>query len=298
MKQFTVYTFKGKMFFDKESIQNNTYRHLKDPTQSEELSLTSFVTLFDETLLQQVGDYQIVKVRHTERKEPDKGVLLENVDEYLEDYPNTDPLSAEEIVRKRLMKYTGLKQKEAIVFIDNVTGKLVIAQDRNFGDMVIGKIKDVLTENSDYEDLELLSTCPVITERMLTKFVVKEECVPEPLALGEVINLGKPNEIDKRPKPANIKISKTYAAEDEVLEHTKNNKYVKLLELEWDGVIDFQVDTTLFIKGVKFKESMKVEKDDDSTDSVYFMTLMQTQLPEVVNIIDKLVEQVNVQSGL
>lgn len=298
MKQFTVYTFEGKMFFDKESIQNNTYRHLKDPTQSEELSLTSFVTLFDETLLQQVGDYQIVKVRHTERKEPDKGVLLENVDEYLEDYPNTDPLAAEEIVRKRLMKYTGLKQKESIVFIDNSTGKLVIAQDRSFGDVVIGKIKEVLTENSDYEDLELLSTCPVITERMLTKFVVKEECVPEPLALGEVINLGKPNEIEKRPKPANIKISKTYAAEDEVLEHTKNDKYVKLLELEWDGVIDFQVDTTLFIKGVKFKESMKVEKDDDSTESVYFMTLMQTQLPEVVSIIDKLVEQVNVQSRL
>lgn len=292
MKQFTVYTFKGKMFFDEECVRNNTYRQLKDPEQSEELSLTSFIPLYDETLLQQVGNYQIVKIHHTERKEPDKGVLLENVDEYLEDHPNTDVLAAEEIVRRHLMKYTGLKQKESLVVIDNTTGKLIVAQDRNFGDVIIDKIRDVLSYKSDYEDLELLSTCPVITEKVLTRFVVKEECVPEPLALGEVINLGKPNEVDKRPKPANVKISKTYAAEGEVIEHTRNGKYVKLLELEWDGVIDFQVDTTLFIKGVKFKESMKVEKDDDVTDSVHFMTQMQVQLPEIIKIIDKLLNEV------
>ena len=294
MKKFAVYNFKGAIQLNEESILAKTVNTLT----KEQTTLVSFDPLFDETFIQDVNGYQVAKMRFTSRKEPDKTILSEQVDSYLEtiDLPQDESSyqqlcnAVQEEKRLELMQYTGYTSKAAIVAVDNSTGKVVIAEARNFADMIMGDLLSCF--EGDYSELELLSTEPVATETILTDFLLDErKNLPDPFTLVEKVSLGKKSVLDKKPSSATIKVSKTYPAVDEILSLvTDLGNVVKDLELEFDGILCFNVTNTLSIESVKFLEDLKFKPDEDTSDSVNFLTQYQLQLPVVFDVINRLEE--------
>ncbi len=292
MKKFAVYNFKGAIQLNEEAILDKTVNTLT----KEQTTLVSFDPLFDETFIQDVNGYQVVKIRFTSRKEPDKTILAEQTAAHIEEKglpQDEDTYNAvQEEKRLELMQYTGYTSKAAIVAVDNSTGKLVVAEARNFADMIM---EDLLyCFEGDYSELELLSTEPVATENILTGFLLDErKNLPDPFTLVEKVSLGKKSVLDKKPSSATIKVSKTYPAVDEILSLvTDLGNVVKDLELEFDGILCFNVTNTLSIESVKFLEDLKFKPDEDTSDSVNFMTQHQLQLPVVFDVINRLEEVV------
>lgn len=288
MKKISTYTFKGKIDFNEELILTKTNTKLS----KEQTTLINFDPLFDDTYVQKVGKFKVLNIRYTKRKEPDKVVLAEKVFEYLDEKELPQDVDTVERIteekRLELMQYTGYTSKAAVVAVDNSTGKLIVAEDRKFSDEIMSSLLEVL--QGDYEELALLSSEPVLTEKVLTSFLVDErKNLPDPFILVEKVELGDKSIVDKKPKTATIKVDKQYPADDEVLAFVNNcNKVVKCLELEYDGLVDMVVTNTLFLDKIKFLEHLKASPDEDASDSVNFMTQYELQLPAVFDIINQL----------
>lgn len=290
MKKFAVYNFKGAIQLNEEAILSKTVNTLT----KEQTTLVSFDPLFDETYIQEVNGYQVAKIRFTSRKEPDKTILAEQTAAHIEEKAlpqDEDTYNAvQEEKRLELMQYTGYTSKAAIVAVDNSTSKVVVAEARNFADMVMGDLLSCF--EGDYSELELLSTEPVATETILTGFLLDErKNLPDPFTLVEKVSLGKKSVLDKKPSSATIKVSKTYPAVDEILSLvTDLGNVVKDLELEFDGILCFNVTNTLSIESVKFLEDLKFKPDEDASDSANFLNQYYHQLPVVFDVINRLEE--------
>ncbi len=290
MKKFAVYNFKGDIQLNEEAILAKTVNTLT----KEQTTLVSFDPLFDETFVQEVNGYQVTKIRFTSRKEPDKTILAEQTSAHIEHKAlpqDEDTYNAvQEEKRLELMQYTGYTSKAAIVAVDNSTGKVIIAEARNFADMIMSDLLSCF--EGDYSELELLSTEPVATETILTGFLLDErKNLPDPFTLVEKVSLGKKSVLDKKPSSATIKVSKTYPAVDEILSLvTDLGNVIKSVQLEFDGVFEFDVTNTLSIESVKFLEDLKFKPDEDTSGSVNFMTQYQLQLPVVFDVINRLEE--------
>ncbi len=285
MKQFSAYTFTGKLTLSEEAILGKVYR----PLSKLEHQRVSFTPLFDETYLQEVStkdtSFQVAKVLLETRKEPDSNVLRDKVVERLQENPSHDPEVVEEETYQELKLLAGTKLQSTMVFVNNTSGKMLLSCTRKLADEVMEYLLEVF--DGGYEELTLIKSEPVIGEKLLTKWTASDE-LPEPLCLGETTHLGKRSELEKSPKNANIKIDKVYANDEEVLQHISNGNVVKLLMLEFDGLVDLLLTSDMFIKGIKFKESAAFKEDADTSDSVNFMTQYQLQLPLVFDIVNSL----------
>lgn len=295
MKKISTYNFKGNINFNEEFITSNSGNTLT----KEQVTLVNFEPLFDETYVAQVGIFKVAKIRYTSRKEPDKVVLSDLVFKHLDDNNLPQDVDTVEHVmeekRLELMQYTGYTSKVALVVIDNTTGKFIITEDRKFSDNVMSLLLESFC--GDYDELSLLSTEPVLTEKVLTNFLV-DECkhLPDPFTLVEKVELGDKSILDKKPKTATVKIDKLYPADEEVLSFVSIGKVVKKLQLEYDGVLQVLVDNTLFIDKVAFQEDLKFKPDEDASDSVNFMNCLLPQLPVVfgaINLLESTVKEEN-----
>lgn len=287
MKKISTYNYKGNIKFNEEFIIENSNNSLT----KEQITLVNFEPLFDETFVEQVGKFDVAKIRFTSRKEPDKVVLSEQTFKHLDD--NNLPQDVDTVERvmeeKRieLMQYTGYTSKVALVVIDNASGKFIITEDRKFSDNVMSSLLQAF--NGEYDEISLLSTEPVLTEKVLTSFLV-DECrnLPDPFTLVEKVELGDKSVLDKKPKNSTVKIDKLYPADDEVLSFVGIGKVVKRLQLEFDGILQVVVDNTMFIDKVVFQEDLKFKPDEDATDSANFMSCLLPQLPVVFDAINLL----------
>ena len=281
MKQFSAYTFTGKVTISEEAILDKVYR----PLSKLEHQRVSFTPLFEETYFQQVGNFQVAKILLETRKEPDSNVLRDKVIERLQENPTHDPEVVEEETYLELKLLAGTKLQSTMVFVDNTLGKMLLSCTRKLADEVMEDLLSAL--EGDYEELTLIKSEAVIGEKLLTQWVSSDKPL-EPFCLGETTHLGKRSELDKSPKNANIKIDKVYANDEEVLQHVGNGNVVKLLMLEFDGCCDLLLTSDMFIKGVKFKESAAFKEDEDTSESVNFMTQYQLQLPLIFDIVNSL----------
>ena len=147
----------------------------------------------------------------------------------------------------------------------------------------------------DYEDVELVKYEAPIIEKLLTNFLLDDvRNIPDPFMLGEKVEMGDKSEFEKSPKSSTIKISKEYPADKEVVTFiTDRNKVAKLIELDYDGVVKFSFTNKFEVKGIKFQEDLDFKPDEDSTDSVNFMSQCLLQLPVAFDIINSLDKQVS-----
>ena len=270
MKQITIYTAKVTPVI--ELAPTALYQPL---TQQQDSSI-GLVELFEGKTLQEISladnNTLALKIKHSVRKEPKQDVIDEEVETRLKgDETEEQVARIEEEVYLQAKRLAGVTNKTYLAFVNFNTKQILIDAPRNVADEGIAFILQNIIGNSDACEFELFKQEAVLMEKLLTQYVVKESTVPEPFMLGEVTKLGKKSELDKAPKSATVSITKEYCASDEVLTHTSAGKYVKLIELDYDGILSLQLDNTFFIKGVKYYESLKHEDDPDATASVNFM---------------------------
>lgn len=291
IKQVTTFTFTGKTFFNEDFILDNTIR----PLTKEEDTLVKFSPLYDDTFIQQVERFQVAKITLQQRKPVDEDVLSEVTSQRVgEDATLEEYESMSEDVYRELMQYTGFKpNKHALVIIDNQSGKLLVTTNtKNTDDMmslVIGSLE------GEYEDLKLVDFEAPLIEKLLTNYLLDEsKNLPDPFMLVEKVNLGSKSEFDKSPKNATISIKKEYPSDPETLGFILNrNKVVKLLQLDYDGVVELEFTNKFEIKGIKFKEDLAFEPEVDSAESLNFMSQYVLQLPVLFDIVNSLEEQVS-----
>ena len=288
MKNLTVYKFEGNATFNEEFISQNKERDL----YSEEETLIHFKPLFEDTYVQKVEGFTVAKIVYLQRKEPDKAfVEKEALKELSEDYTEEEFINKVSDLRKKFIQFTGMKTpQDSLVIIDNSSKKMVIGNTPSNSDNVVSK---VLESVEGFESVELVSFSAPIVEKLLTEFILDEsKNLPDPFMLVEKVNLGDKSEFEKSPKNATINIKKEYPADEEVVAFINNrHKVVKLLQLDYDGVFEFEVTNKLEIKGLKFKEELAYKKDEDSSESLNFMSQYVLQLPTMFDVVNSLENQ-------
>lgn len=291
MKNLAVYSFTGKTSFNEEYVLNNTIRELT----SEEDTLSTFTPLFDDTYIQGVERFSVAKVVFQERKEPDNDFLEQ---EALKELPeeHTEEELADKVyqLRRKFIQFTGMKKpQESLVVIDNQTGKLIIGNNPNNADKIMHTVLSSL--EGGYEYLHLVTFEAPLIEKLLTNYILNEsKHLPDPFMLVEKVALGDKSEFEKSPKAVTVSVKKAYPADEEILAFISNcHKVVKLLQLEYDGVVEFDFTNKFEFKGIKFKEGLAYEDDPELAPSVNFMSQYVLQLPTVFDIVNKLEEQVN-----
>jgi len=290
LKNLAVYKFTGTTSFNTEYIYNNVVRELN----SEEDTLATFAPLFDETYIQNVDRFLVAKVVFQERKEPDADFLEQEALKLLEE-DHTEEELADRVydLRRKFIQFTGMKKpQESLVVIDNLTGKLIIGNSPNNADKIMHLVLSSLEEG--YEDLQLVSFEAPLIEKMLTNYILNEsKHLPDPFMLVEKVALGDKSEFEKSPKSVTISVKKEYPADGEVLAFISNrHKVVKLLQLDYDGIFEFDFTNKFEFKGIKFKESLDYEYDEELAPSANFMSQYVLQLPTVFDIVNKLEKQV------
>ena len=288
MKNLTVYKFEGSADFNEDFISQNKERDL----YSEEETLIHFKPLFEDTYVQKVEGFAIAKIVYLQRKEPDKVfVEKEALKELPEYYTEEEFINKVSDLRKKFIQFTGMKTpQDSLVIIDNSSKKMVIGNTPSNSDNVVSK---VLESVEGFESVELVSFATPIVEKLLTEFILDEsKNLPDPFMLVEKVNLGDKSEFEKNPKNATINIKKEYPADEEVVAFINNrHKVVKLLQLDYDGVFEFEVTNKFEIKGLKFKEELAYKKDEDSSESLNFMSQHVLQLPTMFDVVNSLENQ-------
>lgn len=284
MKQITLYSAKVT-----PSIQLSPATLYQPLTQQQDSSI-GLVELFEGKTLQELAipdnNTLALKVKHSVRKEPKQEVIDAEVDTRLKGDETEEQLAAiEEEVYLQAKRLAGVTHKTYMAFVNFGTNEILIDAPRNTADEGIAFILQNIIDNSSECEFELFKQEAVLMEKLLTQYVVKESTVPEPFMLGEVTKLGKKSELDKAPKSPTVSITKEYCASEEVLNHTKAGKYVKLIELDYDGIMSLQLDNTFFIKGIKYFESLNFKADEGSADSVNFMTEYTDKLATIYDAV-------------
>ena len=284
MKQITLYAAKTTPTIELSS--SALYTPL---TQQQDASI-GLVELFEGKTLQELAipdnNTLALKIKHSVRNEPKQDVIDAEVDTRLKGDETEEQMAAiEEEVYLQAKRLAGVTHKTYMAFVNFNTNEILIDATRNTADEGIAFILQNVIGNSSDCEFELFKQEAVLMEKLLTKYVVKEFTRPAPFILGEVTKLGKKSELDKAPKSATVSITKEYCASEEVLNHTKAGKYVKLIELDYDGIMSLQLDNTFFIKGVKYFESLNFKADEDSADSVNFMTEYTDKLATIYDAV-------------
>jgi DNA recombination-dependent growth factor C len=284
MKQITIYTAKATPIIEVSPAA------LYQPLTQQQDSSIGLVELFEGKTLQEIAvadnSTLALKIKHSVRKEPKQDVIDEEVATRLKgDETEEQVARIEEEVYLQAKRLSGVTNKTYLAFVNFNTNQILIDAPRNVADEGIAFILQNVIGNSSECEFELFKLEAVIMEKLLTQYILKESTVPEPFMLGETTHLGKKSELDKNPAAATVKISKVYASDEEVLAHTKVGKYVKLLELDYDGVMSLQLDNTFFIKGVKYFESLNHKDDPDTADSVNFITEYTDKLAAIYDAV-------------
>lgn len=296
MKQITLYSAKAT-----PSIQLSPAALYQPLTQQQDASI-GLVELFDGKTLQEIAipdnNTLALKIKHSVRKEPKQEVIDEEVETRLKGGETEEQISTiEGEVYLQAKRLAGVTHKTYMAFVNFGTNEILIDAPRNTADEGIAFILQNIIGNSSECEFELFKQEAVLMEKLLTQYVVKDSTVPEPFMLGEITKLGKKSEIDKAPKSPTVSISKEYCGSEEVLNHVKAGKYIKHLELDYDGIFLLQLDNTFFIKGLKFLEDLNFKPEEDTADSVNFMTEWTLKLPVVytaVGILQGELDKVNI----
>tara|TARA_Y100001963_G_C6722324_1_gene419707 strand:- start:356 stop:1255 length:900 start_codon:yes stop_codon:yes gene_type:complete len=290
LKKLEVFSFTGKMVLNEEVLNQETYQPNLELSREQDIKV-DFIPLFEDTLIQQVNRFTMAKLFLQSRKEPDKK-LLEKVtlSRLGNDHTEEEYVAKECDVRRELIQYTGVKETNILVVIDNETGKLILSNldtQTDIADDVIGTLRDYV---SGYEDLELIKFQAPIIEKFLTNVLLDEsKNLPDPFMLVDKAELGVKSEFDKSPKGSTVKVEKEYPSDAETVSFiTNRNLVVKALKLDYDGVIEFLINMKSEVKSIKFTEALAFKPDEDSSDSVNFMTQYELQLPSIFSMINKI----------
>ena len=292
MKQITTYTFTQPInTLNNDTLAKHAYRKLGKL----EHQLVSTTPLYDDIYFQDVEGYQVSNLVFEKRKEPNQEAVVEEVESRIEALGLQDNLSEETLAKIEEEVYLDLKQfagttkKVVKVVVSNKHNLLLVEANAKLSDEVLPFVLDLVGSVG----LSAKVFDAVDMESMLTQWVFDErKCLPDQFMLVEKVNLGVKSELDKSPKPANIKVSKEYPADAEVLNWIKVGKVVKAVELEYDGAYVFTVDHKFAVTGGKFVEAFSFEGDEDSAPSVNFMSKELLQLPVLFDMMTLLVEQV------
>ena len=288
MKKLEVFSFTGKMGLDEDILNPENYQPNLELSKDQDTKV-DFIPLFEDTLVQKVNRFTVAKLFLQVRKEPDKNLIKKvTLSRLREDHTEEEYLEKECDVRRELIQYTGVKETDILVVIDNESNKLVLSNldtQTDIADSVINTVRDF----SVYEDLELVKFEAPVIEKLLTNFLLDEsKNLPDPLMLVDKAELGVKSEFDKTPKSPTVKVEKEYPADEETVSFiTNRNLVAKTLKLDYDGVVEFLITNKSEIKGIKFTESLAFKPDEDSSDSVNFMTQYELQLPSTFSMINK-----------
>jgi len=292
MKQITTFKFEGKASFNQDFIEQHHFRQMTN----NQVSMLGFVPLFDDTFVQKVDRFDLIKVAYQERKEPDLTQLEQEAKSQLEsEVKEGDTYTDEELdekilqLREEYLPYQGFKPiQQSLVVLDNQTSKLLVEGGVKKVDNVMSYILGAM--EGDYENVLPVEFEAPILEKLLTNYIINEsKHLPDPFMLVEKVSLGDKSEFEKSPKSVTISVKKEYPADDEVLAFISNrNKVVKLLQLDYDGVVELEVTNKFEIKGIKFKEDHAFEQDEDSTPSANFMGQYIIQLPTLLKVVNSL----------
>jgi len=292
LKKLEVFSFKGKMVLNEEVLNQETYQPNLELSREQDIKV-DFIHLFENVLVQKVNRFTMAKLFLQARKEPDKKLLEKVTLSHLDSDHTEDEYVAKECdVRRELIQYTGVKETNILVVIDNESGKLILSNldtQTDIADDVIGTLMDYV---SGYEDLELVKFQAPIIEKFLTNVLLDEsKNLPDPFMLVDKAELGVKSEFDKSPKGSTVKVGKEYPSDAETVSFiTNRNLVVKALKLDYDGVIELLVNMKSEIKSIKFTEALAFKPDEDSSESVNFMTQYELQLPSTFSMINKLTE--------
>lgn len=269
MKQITLYSAKAT-----PSIQLSPAALYTPLTQQQDTSI-GLVELFEGKTLQELAipdnNTLALKIKHSVRKEPKQEVIDAEVDTRLKGDETEEQIATiEEEVYLQAKRLAGVTHKTYMAFVNFGTNEILIDAPRNTADEGIAFILQNIIGNSSECEFELFKQEAVLMEKLLTQYVIKSATLPEPFTLGNAVKMGDKSILDEKPTNPNINITKDPVYNQEILNHIKAGKYVKLLEVTYDGALDVKIDNTFYMSGITYDESFKADKS--VADSVNFMT--------------------------
>lgn len=300
MKNITIYKLteeSNKEFtFDKDLIERNQWSQLTDLQQEK----VGFVPVYEDVLVvDNIDNYIIMKIKHSKRDNI-KPETLER-----EFQTRMRKLSREEIafdmdqllseVHDDLTRMSNIKDKEYLVVYDIVNEQFLFDSVRNTAEDGVKLIRGLLPDDIS---VELYQKEAFILQNLLTSWVMDNKLIPDSIVLGEKINLGKKTEAGKAASSANIKITKEHAEAKEVLNHIVNNKVVHLINLDWDGIIYFDIDHTFKITGVKYEEQLDYEESVELDEEGNFIAEWQLKLNELSKLLNVLYSEIETKEKL
>ena len=286
MKNISVYETAGVVDFDLEKTESLQFT----PISELQLSTIGLIPVFEDgNLYQQVGNYlgfRIRKETKAESKESDiERVINKRIDRLeSQGITDTDYGSLYEEVSQDFLRTAKISVKEFDIFYDFEGERFLCDAPRNTAEEGVSLLMELF---SDVE-IKLYKTEPVLLQGLLTQWVAGEN-YPDKLELGEVVQLGEKSIAGKKPKSANIKINKMYAADDTVKNHIAEGNKVHLLEIGYDGVIYPKLDHTGMYTGVAYDGHLRIPEDKEVAPSVNYMSKFTVMLPEIssmLNMID------------
>lgn len=262
MKQLSMYQTEQEINLDYTSTES--LRHV--PLTELQMSKIGFVELYEDCLYTtNVENYSIFKVRHTKRK-PVKQETIEY------EYNNRiKKLAKQELsfdmdvvlqeVEDDLIRMSEQSSKDILVVFDHVNKRFMIDAPRTAAEDVLHFMKKIIV-NEEYQ-FELVTSDPAMMQKLMTGYVLKEDTMPEPFVLGEYTELGLPAVIGGKPKTSKVIIKDEHSSCDEVKKHLLNNKLINKLELDADGVVFFNIDSTFMITKLAFEESLAYDENPE-----------------------------------
>ena len=293
MKNISVYKTEGVVDFSLSAAPERQERIevlAFTPIGELQLSTIGFVPVFEDgNLYQQVGDYLGFRIKKESKAEPKEADIERVLNTRLarleaKGIIDTDYAELYEEVSQDFLRTAKIAVKEFDIFYDFKGERFLCDAPRNTAEEGIVLLMDLFSD----VDVALYKAEPSVLQGLLTKWVAGG-VIPDKLELGEVVQLGEKTLVGKKPKGANIKINKLYAADDTVKNHIAEGNMVHLVEVGYDGVIYPKIDHTGMYTGITYEEHLNIPEDKEAAPSVNYMSKFTVMLPEVsamLNTID------------
>lgn len=152
---------------------------------------------------------------------------------------------------KSTLHYAYIDHKEGLIFVNGASAKS--AED------LLSKLREAL------ESLRCIPFMPAIQpSKHMVKFIVAgdgEQFGHSSFDLGETVELkaGKDERV--------IRAKKQDLGADEILAHINSGMYVSKLALDWKEAIQFTIDESFAIKGLKFADKISEKANDRNPES-------------------------------
>lgn len=294
MKNYSIYTTEGSLQFDYEKVFENLWAPLTD-LQKEKVG---FVEVYEGVhKVTTIKDYSVFKVRQSVRKEVKADALEREFNARIKKYENQaiqvemDKLLEE--VNQDLTRMSDITTKDYLVVYDHSNERFVIDGERGKAETCLRLVHSTFKENEEGKTptFEVLKPEAFLVQPLLTKYLMDQETLPEPIILGDMVKIGKKALAGNNAPAPHIHVKNEDVASKETLSHLNEHKRVHTLQLDWDGIIYFNIDSTFMINSVSYEGSLDYKEDLDKEPEENWLAEYQQKLPEISKLITTMISE-------